>query len=365
VRVLAIASLILGAIGCASNAPDTLLLNGKIFTANPERPWVEAIAIRRDRIVALGDTASIAGMASADTVRRDLSGRTVVPGLIDAHVESAEPGTGAVRALSQLAAASGVTSMQVFSMSRPVADTARDLVAAGTPLRFRVLRSPRTGPPGETVDSRPHLPPQPSLRVDVRGMAFVRSGKDAEEIRQAVAWAYGSEDPLSIEPVDPGAVNVYVEAVEQMGVAEVWTRKRPRIENLPSIDSALGARLARAGFIVVQRPGESRPLSSVLASSVTLGLGTGRGSNPFAALAWAVAPERGDERLTMEQAVVAMTRGAARAEFADGDKGYFSVGALADLAVLSDDVFTLPAAQVGSVRSILTMIGGQTVYDVP
>ena len=92
----------------------------------------------------------------------------------------------------------------------------------------------------------------------------------------------------------------------------------------------LAARLARAGFIVVQRPGENRPLASVLASSVTLGLGTGRGSNPFAALAWAVSPERGGERLTMEQAVVAMTRGAARAEFADGDKGYFSVGAPAD-----------------------------------
>lgn len=195
-------------------------------------------------------------------------------------------------------------------------------------------------------------------------MAFVRSGQDADAIRQAVAWAYGSEDPLSIEPTDPEAVSVYVEAVEQTGVAEVWVQKRPRIENLPSIDPGLGSRLARAGFIVVQRPGEPRPLASVLAASVTLALGTGSGSNGFAAMAWAVSPERGDERLTAEQAVVAMTRGAARAAFADGDRGHLSVGGFADLAVLSDDVFTLPAERIGSVRSILTMIGGQAVYDV-
>lgn len=364
-RGLVIAALVLGAARCASSAPDTVLLNGKIFTANPDQPWVEAMAIRGDRIVALGDTASIAGLADAQTVKRDLSGRTVVPGLIDAHVVIAEPGTAPVQTLSQLAAASGVTSMHVFSMSRAVADTARDLVAAGTPLRFRVLRSPRPGPSGETLDSRPHLPPQPSLRVDVRGMAFVRSGQDAAGIRQAVTWAYGSEDPLSIEPTDPAAVGAYIDAVEQTGVAEVWTRKRPRVENLPSIDATLGARLARAGFIVVQRPGEGRPLASVLGSSVTLALGTGRGSSPFTALAWAVSPQRDHERLTMEQAVVAMTRGAARAGFADGDKGHFAVGALADLAVLSDDVFTLPADRIDAVRSVLTMIGGQTVYDVP
>lgn len=364
-RVLAIAALALGIARCAATAPDTVLVNGKIFTANPDRPWVEAVAIRRDRIIALGDTASIAGLATGQTTSRNLSGRTVVPGLNDAHVEIAEAGTSPVRALSQAGAASGVTSMHVFSMSRAVADTARDLVSAATPLRFRVLRAPRPGAGGETLDSRPHLPPQPSLRVDVRGMAFVLSGEDAAGIQKAVGWAYGSEDPLSIEPVDARAVAVYLDAIEQTGVAEVWGRKRPRVENLPAIDAELGARMARASISVVQRPAEARPLASVLESSLTLALGTGRGSNPFALLAWAVAPERGDQRLTMEQAIVALTRGSARAEFADGDKGHLSVGALADLAVLSEDVFTLPPDRVRAVHSVLTMIGGQTVYDVP
>lgn len=362
---LVIAALVLGAAGCGSNAPATVLLNGKIFTANPEQPWVEALAIRGDRIIALGDTATIAGLATENTVRRDVSGRTIIPGLNDAHVQIRETGTAPIRALAQAAIARGVTSMHVFSMSRGVAETARDLVAAATPLRFRVLRSPRPGPGGETLDSRPHLPPQPSLRVDVRGMAFVRSGGESEAIRQAVAWAYGSEDPLAIEPADAEAVAVYVDAVEQTGVAEVWRQKRPRIENLAAMDAARGSRLSHAGFIVVQRPGEARPLGSVLDSSVTLALGTDDGSNPLRALAWAVAPGRGGERLTAEQAITAMTRGSARAEFADGARGHLSVGALADLTVLSGDPFTLPPDAVADVRSVLTMIGGQVVYDVP
>ncbi len=364
-RLLVIAALMLGAVRCGSGAPDTILLNGRIFTANPTQPWAEAVAIRGDRIVAIGETAVVGALASARTATHDLSGRTVIPGLNDAHVITTEPGALAVRALAQVGIAFGVTSMHVFSMSRPVADTARDLVAASAPMRFRVLRAPRIGSDGETTDSRPHLPPQPSLRVDVRGMALVAGREDIPRIRQFVGWAYGSEDPLSFEPLDREALSAFVEAIEQTGVAEVWARKRPRVENLDTIDPELGARLARAGVIVVQRRGEPRPLASVLDHSVTLALGTGTGTNPFALLAWAVSPERGDERLTVEQAVVAMTRGSARAEFADGDKGHLSVGSLADLTVLSGDVFTLAPDRLATVQSVLTLISGHTVYDVP
>ena len=50
-------------VGCAGAAPDTILVNGKIFTSNPAQPWAQAIAIRGDRIIAVGDTATIAALA--------------------------------------------------------------------------------------------------------------------------------------------------------------------------------------------------------------------------------------------------------------------------------------------------------------
>jgi len=37
-------------------------------------------------------------------------------------------------------------------------------------------------------------------------------------------------------------------------------------------------------------------------------------------------------------------------------------GMLADLAVLSDDYFTVPVSDIAKIRSLLTMVGGQIVY---
>src|SRR6266702_3292252 len=66
-------------------APDQILVNGKIFTADPARLWVGGIAIRGDRIVAVGASESLRGLAGPRTQLRDLGARTVIPGINDAH----------------------------------------------------------------------------------------------------------------------------------------------------------------------------------------------------------------------------------------------------------------------------------------
>ena len=65
--------------------PDTVLLNGKIFTGVASHPYVEALAIRGDRIVATGDTKTIKAMAGPKTNAIDLHGATAIPGINDAH----------------------------------------------------------------------------------------------------------------------------------------------------------------------------------------------------------------------------------------------------------------------------------------
>jgi hypothetical protein len=45
-------------------SPDYVLLNGKVFTAFPAQPFVQAVAIRGDRILATGTSAQISAMAS-------------------------------------------------------------------------------------------------------------------------------------------------------------------------------------------------------------------------------------------------------------------------------------------------------------
>jgi predicted amidohydrolase YtcJ len=65
--------------------PDLVLLNGKIFTSDSLHPYVEAVAIRGDRIVSVGTSKTIASLAHSHTKRIDVGGRTVIPGINDAH----------------------------------------------------------------------------------------------------------------------------------------------------------------------------------------------------------------------------------------------------------------------------------------
>ena len=350
---------------CAPPAPDTVLLNGHVFTGDPAHPWAEALAIRGDRVIAVGTSAEIAALASSSSTRRDLGGRAVIPGFNDAHLNDPGGDAAALAAVARAAIGDGVTSMQWFADRRPVAAVAEALLAADTPLRIRVFRMPRTGADGETIDSRPHLPPQPSFLLDVRGMGFVLGAADEARIRQAVGWGYGTEDLLAIEPLDDHALATYIDAVSQTGTTEVWTKKRPRVEHPGMAVVAMAPRLAVNGMVVVQRPDGTVPLSSLVKAGVTLALGTGRAARPVDVLAWATAPERGDEALTMEQAVTAFTRGSAAAQLADREKGHLTVGALADLSVLSVDPFLASREELSRARSVLTIIGGRVVHDVP
>jgi predicted amidohydrolase YtcJ len=71
-----------------------------------------------------------------------------------------------------------------------------------------------------------------------------------------------------------------------------------------------------------------------------------------------------EERITIGEAVDAYTRGAAYASFYDDHVGMLKPGMLADLAVLSQDVFSVPAVQIGKTRALMTMVGGKIVYEV-
>ncbi len=60
-------------------------MNGKIFTSNAGQPYVQALAIRGERITAIGDSAKIGILAGPTTKEINLGGRTVIPGINDAH----------------------------------------------------------------------------------------------------------------------------------------------------------------------------------------------------------------------------------------------------------------------------------------
>jgi len=87
-------ALLAGAYFLFRNRPEEasmLLLNGIVYTANEGQPRAEAIAILGDRIVGIGTTREIESLFRAPNVI-DLKGKTVLPGLVDAHLHVEETG---------------------------------------------------------------------------------------------------------------------------------------------------------------------------------------------------------------------------------------------------------------------------------
>ena len=70
-----------------------------------------------------------------------------------------------------------------------------------------------------------------------------------------------------------------------------------------------------------------------------------------------------EERITMAQAVECYTLGSAYAEFAEDRKGCIKEGKLADLVVLSRDIFTVPPREILDTKPVLTMVGGRIVFE--
>jgi hypothetical protein len=55
--------------------PDLILLNGKIFASDSAHPFVKALAIRGERILAIGTAEKVRMLAGPQTKRMDLAGR--------------------------------------------------------------------------------------------------------------------------------------------------------------------------------------------------------------------------------------------------------------------------------------------------
>jgi predicted amidohydrolase YtcJ len=92
--------------------------------------------------------------------------------------------------------------------------------------------------------------------------------------------------------------------------------------------------------------------------------------NPFTELSWsqvdskrAGGVQRGPEQTpTREDALRAYTIGSAWFSFDENKRGSLEPGKLADLAVLTKDYMTVPVDEIGSLESLLTMVGGKIVY---
>jgi predicted amidohydrolase YtcJ len=73
-------------------APATILIEGRIWTSDPRRPWADAVAVRDERIVAVGAREDLQKYLGDKTRVIDAGDGMVVPGLIDSHIHLIDGG---------------------------------------------------------------------------------------------------------------------------------------------------------------------------------------------------------------------------------------------------------------------------------
>jgi predicted amidohydrolase YtcJ len=78
--------------GQGTDKTERVLFNAKVFTGVPDHPYAEAVAIRGDKIVAVGSLGEVLQAVDRNAEGIDLHGNFLLPGLIDSHVHPIDGG---------------------------------------------------------------------------------------------------------------------------------------------------------------------------------------------------------------------------------------------------------------------------------
>lgn len=283
----------------------------------------------------------------------------------------------AITNLSNEAVRYGITSIQAMPMASEER-FAKAMAKANVPLRIRLISFPMDA-------SKPQsLQPRGAIKWILDGTPIER-GAAFREAKYADDTA-GRENFADIAPLIQVAVDkkaqLLVHASGDKTIATVLnalsTRAldRPRIEHADGLLRDLVPLAKRTGVIAVLNPSHwplrdffpksaaYMPAATLVKSEIPIAIGSDGPLNPFLNIMLAVArPDQPSESLTRQQALRAYTSGSAFAEFAEKTKGRIMPGMLADLAVLSQDIITAPAAALPETVSVLTVIDGKVVYE--
>lgn len=307
---------------------------------------------------------------------------------------------GITQAMLQL----GITSYQNMCTGATAGDYIRIWQKAGLPFRLRLIRWGDMNPDGTLSIPGKELPKKISTLplVTVSGTKWLMEGTPDEEyaeqfepypnrpnwygkmnytipeVEKMIREAINRHDQLMFHIVGDKSVGKLLDLMEKMNID--WKPLRPRFEHADKIDylPKYLEQAKRMGIIVIENPtnfSENFPavrktspfdmaMKTLLLKGIPLGIGSDGPFNPFLNIMFAVThPRRPSEAISREEAVIAYTATNAFAEFEEQNKGTLTVGKVADLAVLSQDIFEIPAPALPQTKSILTMVNGKIVYD--
>lgn len=228
---------------------------------------------------------------------------------------------------------------------------------------------------------------------DWEGMTpFSIDAASYDELVETLRSAAERRWPLTIHAILDASIARVLDAMEEIDrehpvAALRWNICHAECASLDSLNRvkslgiglALQGRLGQKAGVCGGRWGDdvvrhAPPLGDIRARGIPFGAGTdstrGASYNPWQALWWFVTgrsvddgPRRDPEhRLDRATALEAYTRGSAWLSFEDDRRGVLRAGADADLAVLSQDYFTVPDDDIASTTADLTVVAGRVVH---
>jgi predicted amidohydrolase YtcJ len=216
-----------------------------------------------------------------------------------------------------------------------------------------------------------------------------------EELDRLILAADAAGFQLAVHAIGDRANSLVLDAFEKAVAANGARERRFRIEHAQVVRKADLARFKRLGVIASIQPshciddmrwaekriGHERArdaynFRSFAAAGIPMAFGTDWFVEPldprlglYAAVTREL-PEGGppggwfpEEKISLEDALDAYTRGSAYAEFAEREKGTLAPGMLADLAVFAADLFTVAPRQILATPVDLTVVGGRVVFE--
>jgi predicted amidohydrolase YtcJ len=303
----------------------------------------------------------------------------------------------------------GITSIQELSFVMPPARAVTLLEAVPTNIRVRIVRMPGTTPTGRDTQEGKGVLVHPTNLITVSGSKWMVDGVPIEgtftprgslkfpahppldaifhdlpitfsqpEIAAMLHETLANNDQLLLHVSGYLAAKATLDAMDASGGKAVWGQRRVRFEHGDGIFPDLQDRVKQYGIVVVQNPShlmgaaqpgiemfhEAQPLKSLLDAGIPVALGSDGPLNPYLNIMFAtIHADRPSEAITREQAVIAYTLTSAYAEFQEKEKGTIEPGKLADLAVLSQDIFSVPIPELPKTESIMTIVGGKVIYE--
>jgi len=325
-----------------------------------------------------------------------------------AEREGPEAAAASYRQLSERAAQYGMTSLQLMATQAALPGALAALRDSGTRVRWDLYHWPM--PQADVAEGWAEQPIVDTgiPRVSVAGVKWMLDGTPVErgalmrrpyddragwtgflnfppsDVRRMLEAALERDEQPAFHVAGDSSMALLLRTMLDLAPAEQWRALRVRLEHGDGLAPDLIPLAADLGVVLVQNPlhltlpeimaarlGDRASgyqlLRTPLEAGVPVALGAdagGQGFNPYLNMMLAVVhPMHPSEGLSPDQALVAYTRGGAFARRAEDERGTLRAGMLADLAMLSQNLFEVPPNEWPATESLLTIVGGDVVYE--